>query len=96
MIQYYSSRIRPPYYKVSQQCKASYEVMNNTINDCYRVENEIICHKTLLKLILNPILRFIQFWTDKPLVLASVSDYCPVNGYYFIRYEFIKVKQIKS
>lgn len=28
-------------------------------------------HKTRLKLIINPLLRKIQYWTDKPYVIAS-------------------------
>ena len=31
-------------------------------------------HKTPLKCLINPILRKIQFWTKKPLVIASKTD----------------------
>ena len=36
---------------------------------------KIWMHRTPLKLFINPILRFIQFWTTKPFVIASDTDF---------------------
>ncbi len=54
----------------------------------YRHKTErIVVHRTLLKVILNPILRKIQWWTDTPYVIASVF----VKGI-FTTYSFQRVK----
>ena len=45
---------------------------------------------------MNPIFRRIQFWTDTPYVIASISQKIPDNGYYFIKYKIMRVKYIRS
>lgn len=53
------------------------------------------CHRTWLKCIVNPILRFIQFWTDKPYVIASITEF--KDGLpYFKHYSFERVKYSKK
>lgn len=43
------------------------------LNDAFvEWENGNIGHKPLIKVLVNPILRFIQFWTNKPYVIASI------------------------
>jgi len=50
-------------------------------------------HRTPLKVFLNPILRFIQFWTDTPYVIASVVEFKEVSPV-FLNYEFKRVKYL--
>lgn len=53
------------------------------------------CHRTWLKCIVNPILRFIQFWTDKPYVISSITEF--KDGLpYFQHYSFQRVKYLKK
>lgn len=51
--------------------------------------NNVVVHRTLLKIIVNPILRSIQRWTDRPYVISSVF----VKGV-FVRYSVQRVKYI--
>jgi len=88
---YYESRRRPPYYN-TDGATTTYDIMNNTINDCFVERDGIMVHRTLLKCIMNPILRLIQWWTTSPYVIASEYDKCHINGYYFIKYRFIRVE----
>lgn len=92
---YYESRRRPPFYKCVG-ATTSYEIMNNSINDYYVIENGYVVHKTLLKCIINPILRIIQFYSDYPYVISSISKCCPVNGWYFLGYKFNRVKYLRD
>jgi len=63
-------------------------------------EDDTWKHKTRLKCIVNPILRKLQFWTDRPYVIASDCFYVhhftlgkiPV----FIGYKFCRVKYYKK
>jgi len=53
------------------------------------------CHRTWLKCIVNPILRFIQFWTDKPYVISSITEF--KDGLpYFQHYSLQRVKYLKK
>lgn len=58
-------------------------------------------HKSPIKCLINPILRKIQFWTDKPLVIASECAYIE-NGNdkedkpIFLKYKITKVKYYKK
>lgn len=45
-------------------------------------------HKPLLKLIINPILRKLQFWTRTPYVITSVCDFIGTDDDFYI-YEFL-------
>ena len=57
-------------------------VLKRKIKEAYRV------HKTWSKCLINPVLRKIQFWTDKPFVIASkITD-----EHEFVRYAFKRVK----
>jgi len=90
---YYESRIRPPFFNTTDST-VGYDTMNRSINDAFVIrDGKEVAHRTLLKIILNPILRSVQFWSNKPYVIASEYDYCPVNGFYFIHYRFMKVEQ---
>lgn len=47
-------------------------------------------HKSPVKLIVNPILRKLQFFTDRPYVIASETEF--VNSIpYFVKYKFCRV-----
>lgn len=45
--------------------------MKYTNNMFYDKVHKCWMHRSLLKRIINPILRTLQFWTDRPLVIAS-------------------------
>lgn len=61
----------------------------------YNTEYDCWMHKTPLKCIINPILRFIQFWTDKPFVIYSNCE--KISGkQHFINYGFGRIKYIKT
>lgn len=49
-----------------------------------------ITHRTPLKCIVNPILRRIQFWTDRPWVITSLMKEVD-DRLTFVRYEFHRV-----
>lgn len=83
---------RPGCYRNSS---VPYALLNQRTNEYFEVIDGCLCHRSPLKLLINPILRMIQFWTDTPYVIASEYETCPVNGYYFIRYRFMRVKQLK-
>ena len=61
-----------------------------TIETSAGVEYKI--HKTKLTNFVNPVLRRIQFWTNKPYVISSnfSEDYNVFLGYGFNRMETIK------
>lgn len=44
-----------------------------------------ILHRTWFKCLLNPILRKLQFWTDRPYVIVSRIEDKEVVGYGFQR-----------
>jgi len=60
-----------------------------TIKQTYK-EITYTMHRTKVKRIINPILRKIQFFTNKPYVIASVTD----HGY-FLYYKIMRVLYIK-
>lgn len=52
-------------------------------------------HRTVLKVIVNPILRSLQFWTDRPYVIASVIKV--VHGRpVFVKYHVMRCYQIEA
>lgn len=52
-------------------------------------------HRHPIKIIINPVLRFIQFWTNAPYVIASKTEFN--NGKpNFIKFTFTKVKMGKE
>jgi len=42
-------------------------------NNFVQWENGNIGHRSTLKIVLNPLLRFIQPWTNNPLVIVSIG-----------------------
>lgn len=63
---------------------------------CYiKIDEDVWVHRTMLKRIINPILRFCQFWTDNPYVIASITDM--KDGLpYFSHYAIKRVKKFKK
>ena len=51
-------------------------------------ETKSYMHKTKIKCIINPFLRFVQFYTNKPYVIASI---CDIKTLHFDRYIFRRV-----
>jgi hypothetical protein len=69
---------------------------NANFNLRYINKNNLICiseegvdtpiyHRSLIKIIFNPILRVVQFYTDIPYVITSVIDKDNI-GWYLIKY----------
>lgn len=60
----------------------------------YDSEHKCWTHRTPLKCFVNPILRFIQFYTDAPFVIYSECE--ENNGkWHFIKYGFGKIKYFR-
>lgn len=51
-------------------------------------------HRPARKTLCNPILRKIQFWTDRPYVIASVCSFNEHKRPVFERYTFTRVKRL--
>jgi hypothetical protein len=66
------------------------------INKYYIFEDEMWKHKPPLKLFVNPILRKLQFWTDKPLVIASITEFTEDGTPYFVRYKLKRLRYWKT
>jgi hypothetical protein len=49
-------------------------------------------HSTPLKRAVNPILRYIQFWTDRPLVIASLVHFDENKNPNLVGYKIRRVK----
>lgn len=55
------------------------------------------CHGPLWKRIINPILRVVQFWSDRPYVFYSrCSHYDGDDPPRFISYGFGRVRRLRS
>lgn len=56
-------------------------------------------HRPPFKVILNPILRFLQFWTDRPYVIATMATRTKHNfifkGYKLSRVRYDKKEYMK-
>lgn len=52
-------------------------------------------HRTPLKLVVNPVLRKVQFWTDRPHVIASNTRYFAGEPI-FMGYTMARIKYEKS
>lgn len=69
----------------------------NRYSKYYVFEDNQWKHKTPLKLVINPILRRLQFWTSSPYVIASKSEWKYPNNEvhlrqpYFVEYTFERV-----
>ena len=60
----------------------------------YYVFDKQWMHKSPIKLLVNPILRRLQFFTDRPYVIGSETEF--VEGKpQFIKYKFVRVLFIK-
>lgn len=61
------------------------------INKYYvKLENDKWVHRHPVKVVINPILRTIQFWTNKPYVIASDTEF-KNNNPTFIKFRFCRV-----
>ena len=49
-------------------------------------------HRSPLKLVINPILRFLQFWTDEPWVLGSETEFDENKKPHFQGYCWLRAK----
>lgn len=59
----------------------------------YNKEYNCWMHRTPLKCIINPILRFIQFYTNKPFVIYSECE--EIDGkWHFIKYGFGRIEYV--
>lgn len=67
--------------------------MNKDKYFVYNSEYDCWMHRTPLKCIINPILRFIQFWTDEPYVIYSkckmINEKWHFEGYGFGRIHYV-------
>lgn len=61
----------------------------------YNSEYDCWMHRTPLKCFVNPILRAIQFWTDKPYVIYSNCEKIE-EKWHFKKYGFGRIKYIKT
>lgn len=69
------------------------EKLDRIVNSYYIHKGNYWMHKTRLKLIVNPILRRLQFWTDIPYVIASTTEF--IKGYpNFIGYVLIRTQKL--
>ena len=71
-----------------------YNIMNKDKYFVYDSEHKCWMHRTPLKRFVNPILRFIQFYTDAPFVIYSE---CEKNDekWHFIKYGFGRIKYFR-
>ena len=67
------------------------------IDDYYIYVDSYKCyiHRTPLKVIVNPILRFLQFWTKRPFVIASDTEFDKNGKPHFLNYCFARIKKMK-
>lgn len=82
----------PPFRNVSDE---EMKKLDRGINCSYVNINGHWHHKPMIKRICNPILRIIQFWTDRPYVIVSYTEF--IRGYpNFLKYGINKIKLIKE
>ena len=55
-----------------------------------KIDNNWV-HKAPIKVLLNPILRKIQFWRDDPYVIASVTEWKKKQPR-FVKFKFCRVQ----
>ena len=48
-----------------------------------------MCHRPWFKVVFNPVLRLVQFWTNRPFVLVSRVEKMKVIGYALKRMKLI-------
>jgi len=61
------------------------------MNQYYKKIDGHWCHRAPRKLIINPILRLIQFWRNDPYVIASITNMEKKNPI-FIEFKICRVK----
>lgn len=52
-------------------------------------------HAPTRKVIINPILRKLQWWTDRPYVIGSICEWNEYGRPVFVKYAFQRVKYMK-
>lgn len=52
-------------------------------------------HRPPLKVLINPILRFVQFWTKKPYVIASITEFIDDKPH-FLGYDLCRIENLKN
>lgn len=67
----------------------------NSKNQYYVKQDGIWMHKSPVKLLINPILRRIQFFTNRPYVIASDTEFVD-HVPQFIKYVFTRVAYIRE
>jgi len=65
------------------------------MNKYYIFNDNYWNHKTPLKLFINPILRKIQFFTNKPFVITSLTEFINDTPN-FLKYKLMRVKYYDS
>lgn len=68
------------------------EQKRHRLDRYYVVGSHGVRHRSPLKLVVNPILRVLQFWTNNPYVIASKSERISYCDYKFIGYKFMRVR----
>lgn len=53
-------------------------------------------HRTPLKVIVNPILRFLQFWTNEPWVIGSDTDFDKDDNPHFQGYCWVRAEVLEK
>ena len=69
--------------------------MNKDIYFFYDKKHKTWRHRSPIKLIVNPILRKLQFWTDKPLVICTYTEFINDRPH-FLSYGFKRIKYLKK
>ncbi len=69
--------------------------VSKNISDYYVYEDGNWMHKTPIKLFINPILRKIQFFTNKPYVIASLTMFVG-DVPCFIKYQIHRVEYVRK
>ena len=61
------------------------------MNEYYQSIGGVWIHKAPIKVLLNPLLRKIQFWRNDPYVIASVTEFIDKQPK-FIKFTFCRVQ----
>lgn len=66
--------------------------MNNKDKFYHQFKDGVLIHRSPIKLILDPILVLLQFWTQRPYLIASLTEYDENGQPHFIKYVFRRVQ----
>lgn len=61
------------------------------MNEYYIKIDGNLCHRAPIKLLVNPVLRWLQFWLDDPYVIASITEF-KNNEPDFIKFKVMRVR----